>query len=586
MIDPIDSLAFSMQANPGVYALLIGSGVSRAAEIPTGWEITLDLIRKLAKMKDESAEPSPEDWYCEKFGKEPNYSKIIKKLEKTRTGRQQLLRQYFEPNKRERKENEEAKQPTAAHRAIARLVAKGYVKIILTTNFDRLIENALKDEGVEPTVLTSPDQVKGMVPLVHTPPCVIKLHGDYRDTRILNTPNELAKYYEFDNILDQIFDEFGLIVCGWSAKWDTALRKALERASSRRFTTYWTIRGEISEEVKKLAHHRRAEIIEISGADHFFETVQQKVYFIEQFSQPHPLSVAIAVESMKRYLSEPRYLIKHSDIVYESVEQTVRSISNFNLKMKKQNMKNYTLEEQVYAYETACAALLAMAPIAGRWAKEDHFDSWQRALVRLATIESENSKWLDFQRYPTALLLYSLGLGAISSNRSNRSNRFEFIAYIFSTLINRSRIGIEPQPVTQFLFENNYLQQDMSKLEGMNSNPIPLNTWIYEKLRNHIKNASNEADYAFIFNKLEILIALNFAHHDLKKEYYPPLGIYVRQRTNRKRILGKIEDSISTEKDNSPFVKYNIFGKNSAECSESIDHLKKILNSLDSEIRW
>jgi hypothetical protein len=43
MIDPIHSLAFSIQANRGVYAVLFGSGISRSAKIPTGWEITLDL---------------------------------------------------------------------------------------------------------------------------------------------------------------------------------------------------------------------------------------------------------------------------------------------------------------------------------------------------------------------------------------------------------------------------------------------------------------------------------------------------------------------------------------------------------------
>ncbi len=54
MIDPVHSLAFSIQANRGVYAVLIGSGVSRAAKIPTGWEITLDLIHKLAKLRNET----------------------------------------------------------------------------------------------------------------------------------------------------------------------------------------------------------------------------------------------------------------------------------------------------------------------------------------------------------------------------------------------------------------------------------------------------------------------------------------------------------------------------------------------------
>jgi hypothetical protein len=38
--DPLTQLAFSVFENKGVYAVLVGSGLSRAAEIPTGWEIT------------------------------------------------------------------------------------------------------------------------------------------------------------------------------------------------------------------------------------------------------------------------------------------------------------------------------------------------------------------------------------------------------------------------------------------------------------------------------------------------------------------------------------------------------------------
>ena len=47
MISPTESLAFAIHANPGVYAILAGSGVSRTAKIPTGWEITLDLVSRL-----------------------------------------------------------------------------------------------------------------------------------------------------------------------------------------------------------------------------------------------------------------------------------------------------------------------------------------------------------------------------------------------------------------------------------------------------------------------------------------------------------------------------------------------------------
>ena len=101
-------------------------------------------------------------WYRGKFKKEADYSEILDDLAKTPTERQQLLRAYWEPNDQERENGE--KQPTAAHRAIASLSAEGFIRVILTTNFDRLVETALRDVGVEPTILSTPDQVLGAVP--------------------------------------------------------------------------------------------------------------------------------------------------------------------------------------------------------------------------------------------------------------------------------------------------------------------------------------------------------------------------------------------------------------------------------------
>ena len=269
MIDPVHTLAFSVQGNPGVYALLLGSGVSRASGIPTGWEITLDLIQKLAAVNGDDPGAEPESWYYAKYGKEPDYSDLLDQLTRTPAERQQLLRRYFEPTDQEREEGK--KQPTAAHRAISALAAQGYVRVILTTNFDHLIENALREAGVEPTVLSTPDQVHGALPLIHTQCCVIKLHGDYLDTRIRNTPPELQSYPpEFDTLLDRVLDEFGLIVCGWSAEWDEALRNGIYRCQSRRFATYWASRGQPGEEAKRLINHRRADVFSIGGADQFF----------------------------------------------------------------------------------------------------------------------------------------------------------------------------------------------------------------------------------------------------------------------------------------------------------------------------
>jgi len=67
----------------------------------------------------------------------------------------------------------------------------------------------------------------------------------------MNTPAELAEYDKpMNSILDRVFDEYSLVVCSWSGVYDTALRDALKRRRSRRFTTYWASRGKPGETAK------------------------------------------------------------------------------------------------------------------------------------------------------------------------------------------------------------------------------------------------------------------------------------------------------------------------------------------------
>ena len=97
IIDPITSLAFSVHENKGVYALLLGSGVSRAAFVPTGWEITLDLIRRVAVAENVGDQPDWAKWYQEKNGSEPSYSELLDSLSSTPDERRAILHSYIEP---------------------------------------------------------------------------------------------------------------------------------------------------------------------------------------------------------------------------------------------------------------------------------------------------------------------------------------------------------------------------------------------------------------------------------------------------------------------------------------------------------
>jgi hypothetical protein len=89
-------------------------------------------------------------------------------------------RGYFEPYEENREERR--KEITAAHWAIARLSSKGYMRVIVATYFDRLLERASEVEGITPIVIYTPDAAEGTSPLPHSGCTIVKVNGDYLDT--------------------------------------------------------------------------------------------------------------------------------------------------------------------------------------------------------------------------------------------------------------------------------------------------------------------------------------------------------------------------------------------------------------------
>ena len=97
-IDPLTSLAFTVHSNPGTYAVLLGSGVSTGAGIPTGWSIVLDLIRQLAQLEGEKpSEDELEQWYIDKHDSAPEYTVLLEALTKTPAERQGILSRDMAP---------------------------------------------------------------------------------------------------------------------------------------------------------------------------------------------------------------------------------------------------------------------------------------------------------------------------------------------------------------------------------------------------------------------------------------------------------------------------------------------------------
>ena len=562
-----------MQSQPGVYALLLGSGVSSGAGVKTGWQITLDLVQKLAALQCEDASYDPAGWYESKYGEPPNYSKLLEALAKSRIERQNLLRQYFEPNDMERADG--VKTPTVAHRAIAELVKNGHIRVIITTNFDKLLEQALRDQGVEPAVLDSPDNVQGALPLAHIKNCVFKIHGDYLDSEIRNTPKELACYPQpYDDLLDRIFDEYGLVVCGWSSESDEALAAALSRSTSARFTTFWTKKDDLNEQATKVAGHRQATTIDIANADDFFQELNEKVKILQEYSQDSELSTASAVSNLKTVLQDPSQQIRHTDLVRDVVNKLTSALSQIPIGPPDAPLPNSgNLNDRILAYETLSSTLLAMVPIAGRWARESDSTIWLEALRQVATVDAKayNELWLDVRLYPAFLSVYAFCLGALVDRK------IETIGSVFEC-----QITTPTGESVDFYRTLGHLQPNLLNLfggyvplDGYEKRKLPVSDRAHDVLRTQIEQLFvGSEDYSLLFDELEMLLTMGYATRFRYENYWGPVGRYVYRRSDLERVLAKMKTSIETDASESPYVVSEIFGATVDECLGNIIRLR------------
>lgn len=432
--DPLTQLAFSTYENKGVYAVLLGSGLSRAAGIPTGWEITLDLVRRVAAAQGVEEQDDWQVWYQETTNKDPNYSELVGELGLSRDERRSILHSYIEPNEGDREEGQ--KLPTRAHHALARLVREGYIRVIITTNFDRLLENALREHGVEPTVVASVDALHGAEPLTHSSCYLLKLHGDYKDARILNTDQELTDYpSEYDGLLDRIIDEHGLIVCGWSGEWDHALRASILRAPARRYPLFWATRGgRLGDGAQEIADHRDARIVPIDDADSFFIGLEQRVETLARTHRQNPASVELLVNTAKRYLAKPEHRIQLDELFTDETRNLIEKIEAAGLAPQGQFSAN-EFQRRIVLYESFAEPLARMAGVLGRWGDGGEFSLIGDVIKGLcAHADREGAGlnvWVDIRTYPAVLAMTAYGLGLV------RSARWRDLHRLFSMPVNK-----------------------------------------------------------------------------------------------------------------------------------------------------
>jgi hypothetical protein len=563
-------VAFSIFHNKGVYAALLGSGVSSATGIPTGWEITLDLIRRVGLARGSPEQPDWAKWYREQTKLEPEYSAVVEELGLSSAERRSILDGYIEPTEKDR--TLRRKTPTKAPAALAELVRSGYIRLIVTTNFDRLMENALREREIEPTIIASVDALSGAPPLAHSRCYLVKLHGDYKDARILNTDSELKKYPKpLDKLLDRIFDEYGLIVVGWSAQWDDALRSAFERAPNRRYPTFWTARGPLNSSAADLVAHRKARIVTIKDANSFLDGLQKKIEILIRSQVVDPPSIKLLVNSAKRYVDEKRKM-DLSDLLETQCEKLRATAKPVDM-MLDGSVDPKRFIERLELYEAASEPLGRIAGIVGRWGDDSELpfvlDVVQALLSDIDDSLAGFTVLVELRSYPALLVFTSYGIGLTRANRWGALHKlfsFEFRSGI------SNRQGID-------LFSSGYFRgySEIWKRLGPLQNPYtPVSDRLCDLMAEWGKSFIGlTPDVELLFERYELLGSIayfeRYPEADIEKTHSSaennyrivrvPVGRFIWDNARRTQLFEEFKK---------PEYKNGVFGAGFAKRSEKL----------------
>ena len=273
-IDPILPLSISIAEGKGTYAFFLGSGISSMAGVPTGTKL-LELTKEKLYMMDKTLKTIDnaenfQKWLELKDINDIDYSKLLEMFP-SEEDRRIFLEQFFSDVK-----------PTESHVTVAKMVEKGLIKVIITTNFDRLMESALDDRKIDYDVVDCSHDLKTLKPREHAKCRILKLHGDYKRLNIKNTEKELEKLEpgikeEFQTILNN----YGIVVAGYRGSDKGVMSCFRERES--KYTLYWLKHNNLVEDVEGLVKKQNGRIIRINSSDKFFLELSNKIDYYSTY---------------------------------------------------------------------------------------------------------------------------------------------------------------------------------------------------------------------------------------------------------------------------------------------------------------
>ena len=225
-------------ARPKNFAWFLGAGTSSSAGLPTANAVLWDMKRRYY-CREENQEILRQDIendairtriqaYMESkgFPSQWEHSEYCTYFEKIFGNNKERQRAYLK-----RILSEEQVSLSVGNRVMGALMVCGHVRIVFTTNFDSVVENAVAEMGGKSLAAYHLEGSQSAKYALNNEeyPLYCKLHGDFRYDSLKNLSEELAEQnHDLSECLINASNRFGLIVAGYSGR-DTSVMTLLHK---------------------------------------------------------------------------------------------------------------------------------------------------------------------------------------------------------------------------------------------------------------------------------------------------------------------------------------------------------------------
>ena len=280
-------------------------------------------------------------------------------------------------------------------------------------------------------------------------------------------------------------------------------------------------------------------------------------------SREHPLSATLAVQTVKRYLSNPQEAIRLHDSVLLEAEKAFSACAPARFPFDTQFSPG-EFARRAATYEALTEILQSIFATGCYWGADSHISLWVRAVQRIANPASPGGGpyyeiWQRFSYYPSLLLLYAGGIAAIAARKYDT-----FAALAWRPIIRRPLRG-QQGPLAALVNAETLLEtRDAQNFNPGQNLKTPTSGHLFIAMRPRLSELlPDDVDFQRAFDEFEYLICLSVMHHTREGERFPswpPIGSFVwREPYNPNRVVDQLSREADSLGSNWPPLKAGLF---------------------------